>query len=82
MPKDNTIMPDALRFLPNQDAITMPETYDRSPLDQMLSWLVSKGIKDDEYKDAFNLNSNFDVQKSLKVLWLKATQVMSGPNIN
>ena len=72
MPKDNTIMPDALRFLPNQDAITMPETYDRSPLDQMLSWLVSKGIKDDEYKDAFNLNSNFDVQKKFESIMVES----------
>ncbi len=68
MPKNNNVMPESLRFLPNLDAITMPELYDRSPLDQMLSWLVSVEAKDDKYRDAFNLNSDYSVQQIFEKL--------------
>lgn len=72
MPKNNNIMPESLRFLPNQDAISMPEKYDCSPLDHLLSWIQSKAEETDYYKDAFNLNSDYAIQDEFEKLKVKS----------
>lgn len=61
MPKDKDDMPEELRFLPDIDAISMPEQYKRSPFDMLLKAVISKAEKDDIYRDTYNCNSQYDV---------------------
>lgn len=63
MPKDKDDMPEDLRFLPDKDAILMMEPYDKSPIDFLLSWVVSKPVKNDVYRDTYNSNK----EKSIDV---------------
>ena len=62
MPKDKDDMPDDLRFLPDKNAITFPEKlYDKSPFDILMEWMNSKPEKNDQYRNSFNNNQEYDV---------------------
>ena len=51
MPKDYTVMPEELRFLPFIDAVTMPEDYEYSPFDKLISTFESKPENNDVNRD-------------------------------
>ena len=61
MPKDKDDMPDDLQFLPDNDAINISEPYDKSPLDILTKWINSKPEKNDQYRNSFNNNREYDV---------------------
>ena len=61
MPKDKTVMPTELQFLPDEDAISMTEPYDRSPLDFLLSWLKARADRQENPLDIFNGSTQRDV---------------------
>ncbi len=68
MPKDKNDMPDELRFLPDTDAVSIFEPYDKSPLSILLGWVKSKPEKEDLYKDTFNSNLKFNVSEEIEIL--------------
>lgn len=61
MPKDKNDMPEELRFLPDTDAVSVFEPYDKSPLNILLGWVMSKPAEDEFFKDSFNNNEYYDV---------------------
>ena len=61
MPKDKEVMPEDLRFLPDKDSIGITETYNKSPLEFLLSWVKSQPTKEDTYKDVINSNDSYNV---------------------
>ncbi len=72
MPKDKDDMPESLRFLPDIDAISMPEQYTRSPFDVLLKTVISKAEKDDIYRDIHNSNSEYNVIKDFEMTLAEA----------
>ena len=72
MPRDKAEMPADICFLPDKDAINISEPYDRSPLDFLLSWVVSKPEKNDIYKDTYKSNPYFDIDIDFLNLLKKA----------
>lgn len=65
MPKDVSDMPEDLRFLPYEDAITMTDPYNCSPLDFLLSWLLSQAMDCDRSLDIFNGSGQYDMTADL-----------------
>ncbi|MBR5858312.1 MAG: toll/interleukin-1 receptor domain-containing protein [Clostridia bacterium] len=61
MPKDYTVMPEELRFLPFIDAVTMPEDYECSPFDRLISTFESKPENNDVNRDTYNSNADYNV---------------------
>ena len=66
MPKDKEDMPEDLCFLPDLNAITLPEQYTSSPFDKLISLFRSKAEKGDIYRNTYNSNSSYDVNKDYK----------------
>ncbi len=66
MPADIDEMPEELRFLPKIDNVVMPEKYEVSPFEKVLSILESKPEKDDIYRDTYNSNPCYDVANDLQ----------------
>lgn len=63
MPKDKDIFSEDLRFLPDCDSIALPDptdTYDRSPLEFLISWMDSKPERE-PHKRTSNSNPAYDV---------------------
>lgn len=48
MPKDKEDMPEDLRLLPDKDAVSVFEPYDKSPFEK------------ERYRDVFQSNSHYD----------------------
>lgn len=69
MPKDKDEMPEDLRFLPDIEAVTIMEPYDKSPLESLLSLMKAKPSRKDEHKATYNSsaqrNIDEDFQKAL-----------------
>lgn len=63
MPKDKDDMPEDLRFLPDKDAISVFEPYDKSPFENILAWMKSDPINREKYKDVFQSNNDYDVNE-------------------
>ena len=72
MPKNKKDMPEALNFLPDKDSISMSESYNRSPMDFLLSWLLSKGEEKDAKKDIYNSNLDKNIDIDFKTSLEKA----------
>lgn len=68
MPKDKEDMPEDLRFLPDKDAVSVTEPYNRSPLDILLGWVKSNPEKGDKYKSTYQSNPTYDINLDLKNL--------------
>ncbi len=68
MPKDRDDMPECLRFLPDKNAINITHSYDRSPLDFLLSWIKAKPVKNDIYRNVYESNPDLKVQDYLAYL--------------
>lgn len=68
MPKDKEDMPECLRFLPDINGLEMPEVYDVSPLDKLVSSFKSKPEKDDVFRDTSNSNPLFKLNSSIAEL--------------
>ena len=66
MPKDKDDMPEPLRFLPEIDAIELPEQYSRSPFDFLLTQFYSKAEKGDIYRDEYNENPEYSIKKDFE----------------
>lgn len=66
MPKDKNEMPEDLRFLPDKNAIVMPESYDKSPLDTLLSWMNSKPEKKYVFRDCYNSSTENSIDKDMQ----------------
>lgn len=63
MPKDKDDMPEDLRFLPDMDAVTIYEPYDKSPFENILSWMKSNPVNKEKYRTVFQSNSNYDINE-------------------
>ncbi len=61
MPKDKDDMPEDLRFLPDTDAVTIYEPYDKSPFENILSWMKSRPVNKEKYRTVFQSNSNYNI---------------------
>ena len=61
LPKDPSIMPENLRFLPYVDALTFPEQYLNSPFSILLDILRAKCDGQDQHKDVFSGNPYFSI---------------------
>lgn len=66
MPKDKDNMPEDLRFLPDKNAVTMFEPYDKSPLETIIKWMNSSPVGNKEYKFVFQGNDNYDVESDFR----------------
>ena len=60
-PKDKEDMPEPLRFLPDKDAITMTDTYTKSPMSFLLSWMKALPSGKSSYKYIYQSNPDYDV---------------------
>lgn len=74
MPGDINEMPENLRFLPYVDAVKLPDEYKNSPFTSLIGGLISKQDGLDSYKDAFNSNPEFSVNKVFDDLLIKAKE--------
>ena len=61
LPKDASVMPESLRFLPHIPAVKFPEKYVTSPLSLLISKLNAKRDGMEVYKDVFNGNPEYDL---------------------
>lgn len=74
MPKDKDIFPEDLRFLPDCESIALPDpsdTYNRSPLEFLISWMDSKPEKE-PYKRTANSNPEYNVHTDFLTTLQKA----------
>lgn len=66
MPKDRDDMPESLRFLPDNTAISIYHPFNESPLEQLIKAFGELNIypeKESPYSSAFNSNINYDVNE-------------------
>lgn len=63
MPKDKDDMPEELRFLPDTDAVSVYEPYDKSPFDSILAWMKSNPTNKEKYRDVFQSNRDYDINE-------------------
>lgn len=63
MPSNKNDMPAALRFLPDLNAIKLPEQYTVSPIDILLNIFTARPEGGDIYRYTFNSNEKYDVTK-------------------
>ena len=61
MPKDKDDMPEDLRFLPDKDAVSVFEPYDKSPFENILCWVKSLPVNKEKHRNIFQSNSDYDV---------------------
>lgn len=72
MPKDNDDMPKDLKFLPHENAINVSDPFDKSPLDQVLSYIKSRPNNAEKFKDMYQSNEQCDIREEFKLLEEKA----------
>lgn len=72
MPKDASVMPEALRFLPHLPAVKFPEKYVTSPLSILISKLNAKQDGMEVYKDVFNSNPDYNLREDFARVAQKA----------
>ena len=63
MPKDKEDMPEDLRFLPDKDAVSVFEPYDKSPFENIVGWMKSLPINKEKYRDVFQSNNDYNVNE-------------------
>lgn len=68
MPKDKDDMPKDLQFLPDKDAVSITEPYNRSPLELLLGWVKSAPEMGDRYKYTYQSNDAYDINEDLQTL--------------
>lgn len=73
MPSDKTEMPESLQFLPEQEALILPEQYIESPYTRLLTLFISKPGKGD-YRNVSNGNPDYRISEDLKNALEKAGQ--------
>ena len=56
-------MPEELRFLPDTDAVSIYEPYDKSPFDSILAWMKSNPTNKEKYRDVFQSNHAYDINE-------------------
>lgn len=67
MPKDKDEMPEPLRFLPDIDAISISEPYDKSPLESLFGWIEARPSRKDVHRDTYNSNFNRRIDEDFRV---------------
>ena len=68
MPKDASVMPESLRFLPHLPAVKFPEKYVTSPLSILISKLNAKQDGMELYKDVFNSNPQYSIRDDFSTI--------------
>ena len=69
MPKDKEEMPEDLRFLPDKDAITITEPYNKSPLDLLFGWIEARPSRKGVHRDTYNSSESRNVDEDSKRAW-------------
>ncbi len=80
MPKDKEDMPEALRFLPDTDAISVTDNYRKSPLNYLIEWIKSQPADKSSFKNVYQSNPDYDIneafQENLKLAEAGNTKAM------
>lgn len=75
MPKDKDDMPEDLYFLPDTDAVSITEPYDKSPLSVLTGWVKSKPENGEKLKNTYQSNQKHSVEDTFAEL---ETAALSG----
>lgn len=73
MPSDKSVMPENLQFLPEQEALHLPEQYIESPYNRLLMLFLSKPGKGD-YRNVANGNPAYSISADMESTLEKACQ--------
>lgn len=73
MPADRSVMPETLQFLPDQQAVSLPEQYMESPYLKLLAMMNSKPGTN-HYRSESNGNPEYNVSEDMRVTLEKAEQ--------
>ena len=76
MPKDMDDMPEELRFLPNLNALRLPEPeeYKKAPIENLFGLIKAKQEKNDVYRSIFNGSPDRDINRFFSETAVKAEQ--------
>ncbi len=66
MPKDKEDMPEDLRFLPDTDAVSIFEPYDKSPFEVILKWMKSIPSNGELYRTTYQSNPDYSIEKDFE----------------
>ena len=49
--------------MPDTDAVSVYEPYDKSPFDSILAWMKSNPTNKEKYRDVFQSNRDYDINE-------------------
>lgn len=81
MPSNKAIMPEKLQFLPDLDAVFLPEQYTVAPISNLELRFESNPNESDDYSLIANNNENFDVCAFMRSVE-KQSGIMGGKEYN
>lgn len=73
MPEDKSVMPEALQFLPDQQAVRLPEQYMESPYLKLLTMVRSKPERT-HYQNEANGNPEYHISEDMRDTLKRAEQ--------